>query len=364
MGVSLQSDGTYRVSVHKRHPITRKPYTLKRIRIKTRTQAERIHRDLIIQLEDRIRKKQIPTWGAFLGEFEQSLADRGLKNATVYNSMTVLRAHTLDKWSHRLVDEIATEHIWEALRDKLGDKSESHKKSFFKYVRAAFQFALEKRYVLRNPTPVHKFKISEKIKAGLSEVQIKILLNKAQEFNWPWYPHYSMALFTGMRNGELYALTWDKVNLEARTIIVDLSWSKKDGYKSTKSGDDRILEIPNPLMPLLRELKLNASASIFVLPRLNKWDKGEQARELRLFLRANGLPEVRFHDLRASWATMLLSKGVAVSKVMAMGGWKDMETMMLYLRKAGIDIKGCTNVLDSLQTHGIEAGKVLEIRSL
>jgi hypothetical protein len=31
---------------------------------------------------------------------------------------------------------------------------------------------------------------------------------------------------------------------------------------------------------------------------------------------------------------------------MKMGGWKDMKTMMFYVRKAGVDIKGASDVLD------------------
>ncbi|MNJ93440.1 Phage integrase family protein [compost metagenome] len=100
-----------------------------------------------------------------------------------------------------------------------------------------------------------------------------------------------------------------------------------------------------------------------VLPRLSKWDKGDQARELRFFLKSVGLPEIRFNDLRASWATLLLGKGVALSKVMSMGGWKDMDTMMIYMRKAGIDIKNSTSVLDSVRTHGVSIAQVIEIRS-
>lgn len=119
-----------------------------------------------------------------------------------------------------------------------------------------------------------------------------------------------------------------------------------------------------PLLPTLKDLKLKSGGSDFVLPRLSKWDKGDQARELRFFLRSIGLPEIRFHDLRASWATLLLSKGVAPSKVMAMGGWKDMDTMMIYMRKAGIDIRNATSVLDDMQTHGITTGKVMDFKAL
>lgn len=84
---------------------------------------------------------------------------------------------------------------------------------------------------------------------------------------------------------------------------------------------------------MLKELRLQTFDSTFVLPRLSKWDKGEQARELRMFLVGIGLPPVRFHDLRATWATMLLSKGIEPARVMSMGGWSEIKTMMIYCRK-------------------------------
>ena len=191
-----------------------------------------------------------------------------------------------------------------------------------------------------------KFKIGDKIKAVLSEDQAKFLLAKAKELKWDWYYHYALALYTGMRNGELYALTWDKIDFDQRTILVNCSWNSVDGLKCTKSGDDRRIEIAQPLIPILRELKCHWTGSDHVLPRSNKWDKGEQSRELRMFLQGIGMQPVRFHDLRASWATLLLSKGVVPIMVMKMGGWKDIETMMIYARKAGVDIKGATDCLN------------------
>jgi integrase len=59
-----------------------------------------------------------------------------------------------------------------------------------------------------------------------------------------------------------------------------------------------------------------------------------------------GLPPIKFHDLRATWATLMLSKGVEPIKVMIMGGWKDLKTMQIYIRKAGVDIKGITDRLN------------------
>lgn len=89
---------------------------------------------------------------------------------------------------------------------------------------------------------------------------------------------------------------------------------------------------------------------------------GSKARDLRFFHKSIGLQQIRFHDLRVSWATLLLGKGVPPSIVMSQGGWKDMVTMMIYMRKAGINIKNSTSVLDSWQTHGVHVAEVFELK--
>lgn len=364
MGIKYcEKQKCYIVRFSKRHPITRQPYPMVRKNIKSKVEAERVYRELIIAVEAKLKAKVMPSWGATLDAYFESIKYDSLTEKTIYTRDKVLKKHTLSLWGSKLIDEIKTQDIMEVLQKSFAEHSESHKKFFIKCIRSVFQFAVNQGHIVRNPTPLLKFKVNDKIKSVLDEYQIIKLLQKSQEIDWEWYPHYAMAVYTGMRNGELYALTWDKVDLEKRLIRVDLSWSDKNGYKSTKSGDDRILEIPSPLLPLLKELKLKSGANEFVLPRLVKWEKGEQARELRALLQIIGLPMIRFHDLRASWATLLLSKGVAPSKVMAQGGWKDMDTMMIYMRKAGIDIKGSTSVLDDMNTHGLKQAEVLNFKS-
>lgn len=94
------------------------------------------------------------------------------------------------------------------------------------------------------------------------------------------------------------------------------------------------------------ELKALHPDSKYVLPRFLEWENGEQARILRMFLMSIGLRPIRFHDLRATLATLLLIKGVEPIKVMVLGGWKNIKTMQLYLRTAGVEIRGVTKVLD------------------
>jgi len=346
MGTKLNKETGFWEAFHsKRHPITRRSYSARRKTCKSEAEAKRVEKQLIVQVEDKLRELITPNWNDMLEKYFISSRERGLMSKTLYASEKTLRAHTYE-WNDRLVDTISTQEIRDLLYGKLAEKAESHKKYALKCIKAVFDCALDSAYINRNPCPMIKFKIGDKIKAVLSEDQAKFLLAKAKELKWDWYYHYALALYTGMRNGELYALTWDKIDFDQRTILVNCSWNSVDGLKCTKSGDDRRIEIAQPLIPILRELKCHWTGSDHVLPRSNKWDKGEQSRELRMFLQGIGMQPVRFHDLRASWATLLLSKGVVPIMVMKMGGWKDIETMMIYARKAGVDIKGATDCLN------------------
>lgn len=365
MGIKYNEETKkYEVSYSKRHPITRKPVSLRRESIKTQAEAKRVEAELIVLVNEKLKKQIVPTWGAVLEMYFKHLENVDITNTTKYNREKLLRYHTMPIWENTCIDEITHGQIVEVLQTRLKENKESYKKCFIKYVRGVFDYAVERDFIIKNPTPKLKFKISNKIKAVLSQGSIESLLQKAQEQDWPWFPHYAVATFTGLRNGELYALKWENVDLEKRLILVNCSWNKYDGFKSTKTGHDRWVEIPMPLMPILRAQKLKSAGSDFVLPRLTRWDRGEQAHDLRMFLRANNLPEVNFHNLRASWATMLLNNGVDQAKVMVMGGWTDLKTMMIYVRKAGIDIRGATAMLDGIEIHGKKEAEIVKIHAL
>ena len=361
MGIKLnENTKLYDVTYYKRHPITRLPVRAARIGIKSKAEANRIFTDLVIQVEQKLHEEVVPTWEMLMNDFQKASLAKGVKQKTVENYILCLNAHTKAAWGKRLVDTITGEEVRLLIQKQVGERAPSHQKNMLKFIRGVFAHAVDKGILSRNPAPDMKFRLGDKIKKVLTEDQIRTLLNKAKELGSEWYPHWTMALYSGMRNGELYALTWDKVNLENRQILIDCAWNNVDGFKETKSGDDRLIEIALPVLPLLKQLKLQSGDSSFVLSRIDKWDKGEQARELRMFLIGLGLPPVRFHDLRASWATVLLSKGVEPIKVMKMGGWKDMKTMMIYTRKAGVDIRGATDCL-TLHNPSLESAEVFQL---
>jgi integrase len=342
-----ESKRTYRVSYSRRHPITKKATSLTKTGVKTKEEAKRVYKELIIRMEQKFQRSTHPLWPEMVDKFLEHFRNRGVGNNTLFNYQTGLYAHTVRRWEKKKINEISTSEIRELILDGLANKSEALKKDILKYIRAVFSYASESGVIIGDPTPKLTFKNNLKIKRVLKEHEIHFLLKSAREKKHPWFLIWAVALYTGMRNGELYALKWDRVDLEKRIVVVNSAWNIKNGFKDTKSGDDRNVEIAESLVPLLRSLQ-QSRTSEFVLPRFEEWDKGDQARVLRSFLEEIDLPSIRFHDLRASWATVMLSKGVEPIKVMCMGGWKDLKTMQIYIQKSGINIFGITRDLNFL----------------
>jgi integrase len=324
------------------------PKGLKRTGITSKRKAKIIYDELVALVHEKLKAEVLPTWSELYNEYIEINKGVNWSLKTAENYQLCLDAHTRELWGDRLVDSITTGEIRDLININLAGRSESQKKNVLKYIRGPFTYAHEKGLIPVNPVPNMKFRIGDKLEEVLTKEQAKYLLKMAKKVNHEWYPHWMMALYTGMRNGELYALTWDHVDLKNKQIEVKVSWNNKEGFKDTKSGDDRIVEIAPPLIKLLKELKQNSQDTIYVLPRIDRWDKGDQASVLRMFLLGLGLPRIKFHSLRATWATIAISEGVPPAVVMAQAGWKDLKTMQRYIRRAGIQIK------DSLTKYSLE----------
>ncbi len=72
--------------------------------------------------------------------------------------------------------------------------------------------------------------------------------------NSKWYSIWYMALMTGMRSGELYALLWSDIDWENKRIKVNKSFTKRTRkIGPTKSGDWREIPINSELEIMLKE---------------------------------------------------------------------------------------------------------------
>jgi integrase len=362
-----EKNGKFYVSVYRRHPITRKPVRAQKI-VDSHHAAVRAKAELDRQLLKKFEEDLLVLNGGkmlyknLLPNFYQSLRDRDLAEATIENYKLCLDAHTLKRWGNRPIDEILPDEIRTLVKVDLADRSRSHQKSMRKFLNGVFTYAVEAGHLHRNPVPFMQFRIGAKLRQVFNETQANMFLGNAKNFNHEWYPIWATAIYTGMRNEELYALRWQNVDLENRKIYVRETWTKKGGFQDlTKNGEDRVVEIAPPLLTIFKELKIKNADSTFVLPRIDAWDGGRQAEILRIFLAALNLPLITFHDLRGTWTTIMLSRGVPPVKVMKMGGWKTMQTMLKhYVRASGIDIKGITDDL-VLHDPSSSEGKLIEL---
>lgn len=80
MSIKQEADGTYTVSYHKRHPKTNLPVSRRKIKIRTKAEAQRIFNSLIVAVEDQLRKSIIPTWAQLLQNYFSHLQTEDITN--------------------------------------------------------------------------------------------------------------------------------------------------------------------------------------------------------------------------------------------------------------------------------------------
>lgn len=267
--------------------------------------------------------------------------------STLYNYDKTCRKWINPHWDSRELRSIKNMDVHELLYEKMGDGDVTMhtRKYVLKIMKRILQVAVDNRKLDRNPCVGMMVKVPEAETKVLSNSEVETLLREAKATNHRFYPVWILALFTGMRSGELFSLRWSDVDFEAESIRVSRSWNSKNGFKSTKNQKNRIVPMGDELLIFLKEFRLERGQEEFVLPRLGEWERGEAAFVLRGFCRSVGITEIKFHDLRATFITNLLSMGESLVRVMAIVGHGDMETTNVYVRRAGIELKGGTDKL-------------------
>lgn len=357
----------YKVLASKRETISRQSRNLSRTRdhdgypitafdVACQTQ-ERLQKEL----EDKLDTTKFPLYKTVVAEAMGRMVLDGVGRETVENYSGSLKKHTFKRWKAKRINEITTMMIYELFDENRDIWSEHHRKSMRKFVKSVFTFAVTSNYLSINPMPNIKCKTQRKLNTVLTQNEIVLLIKKAVELDWDYMEVVYLAVKLGMRSGELKALQWKLIDFERNLIFVKHSMLRDGVLKDTKSGEDRTLPMTPSVRGFLLRLRNKTGNSQFVLPRVESWMKGEQARELRSFLKRIGLPEVRFHDLRASWATMLLANGIEPVKLMAMGGWKELKTLDHYVRLAGVHTKDSLDCIDDIKFL-TETAEVIELR--
>ncbi len=157
------------------------------------------------------------------------------------------------------------------------------------------------------------------------------------------YAAFMTLYWTGMRIGELLALTPQDIDFEKHTISISKSYQRLDGRdlitppKTPKSK--RIVSIPEFLVVDLQEY-LNSLYGLEATDRLFSVTKYYMEHEIQRGIKASGLKRIRLHDLRHSHASLLIEMGFTPLAIAERLGHDRIETTMntyahLYPNKQG-----------------------------
>ena len=93
-------------------------------------------------------------------------------------------------------------------------------KGLLKIVKCIFNLAIEEAIIVRNPAVGIRVRCAEANQAVLNKSEVEILLSEARRTEHRFFPHWMLALLTGMRSGELYSLRWTDVNIVTGKISI------------------------------------------------------------------------------------------------------------------------------------------------
>lgn len=154
---------------------------------------------------------------------------------------SMLHRWTID-WLDRPTSEITRGDGKEVLERIIEEgRSKAFQKRVKNTINMIYNWAIEEKMIKGvHNSPVFEIKIlvkQDKRAEILKIDEIKNLLYQAKAQDHEWYFVWAMALLTGMRNGELYALKWNDVDFDNKIIKVERSFNFKiDELKDTKAG--------------------------------------------------------------------------------------------------------------------------------
>lgn len=232
---------------------------------------------------------------------------------------SVIRLHIIPNLGNKKVASLTTSTVQKFYNKLLSEgKSGSLVRDVHLILHQAMDVAVKENLIAKNPTSRTKIpKVEYKPKNILNEIQLEMFMEAIKEDEL-WYDFFYTEITTGLRRGELCGLKWcdfyettGQLNV-VRTVTTHKGGELKTGETKTQKGT-RTIYLPPSTVKLLSERK-NKVSSEWIFP--NFYDNSKPINpstaylKLKHILKNAGLPSIRFHDLRHTFATHALSNGV------------------------------------------------------
>jgi len=184
---------------------------------------------------------------------------------------------------------------------------------------AVMKFAVKEReWISKNPVlDVRKLGESKGRERFLDEDERTALLRACAKSDLPeLLPIVQLALATGARRGEIIALDWSRLDLDARRMLL----------VDTKNSETRAVPLAEPAVAALRAWRKDRLrvGVVFPAPVHRVEEAWQQAKATA------GLHDLRFHDLRHTAASYLAMSGATLLEIAAILGHKTLAMVKRY----------------------------------
>ena len=279
-------------------------------------------------------KTEVPTLEQYYKLFKQSYLDTAVKATTRYIYENNFSNHILPKLGQRKLDDITRLDIETFIAHLIRDKGLTRTtiRIIMSNLTACLNHAIEHDIIAKNPTfktakLYRRAPVRQKEIKPLNEEETCRFLEVIWKYSRRYYELFLMALHTGMRSGELAGLQWDDVHFKGKYLMVkrQVVWGK---VQSTKGNNMRRIDLSTALLEALQHLKRKRReewlakgkneipAWVFCNQEGNPLDMNNiKNRHFHPRLKTAGLRSIRFHDLRHTFATLLIQNGEPIAYV-------------------------------------------------
>jgi integrase len=202
-----------------------------------------------------------------------------------------------------------------------------------------FSLAVEAEWISANPARGIKKNLEQPRERFLTEEETARLVSTLDEFgDWQAVDCIRLLLLTGARRSEALGSRWSEFDLAAGV------WVKPS--PRTKNGRVHRIPLSTAATQLLQRMKSEASSGEQYLFPARSSRRGpfrpEITREWRAVCRLAGIPGLRLHDLRHSFASVLASNGASLLLIGALLGHRQPSTTARYAHLADSSLRAAT----------------------
>jgi integrase len=265
-----------------------------------------------LSTQERIR------FDAFVKIFIDLCAKPNLEASSVKRYESAINSYFLPRFARFYLKDITKEELFKFKAEVMEMKFSASQKNFLICtLKTIFRRAVELDYLERSPASgLTAPKKSLSKTEYWSKDEIKKFLAFAE--STPRLPLYMLALNTGMRLGELFALMWDCLDFDNGLLTVRRSWCQKTSQvkQSTKTNLLRTFPVNRNLLRYLAELKLKAiSPRVLDSSVIGFKNPAHASRILGADAKKAGVKVIRFHDIRHTFATQFVANGGSIHAI-------------------------------------------------